>query len=477
MPLHDPYYSLSLTHEKTALYQASQKALYILENAGFEAFLVGGFVRDALLNHPTHDADLTTNAPYETMIKLFIDREYPVHPTGEKHGTLTVVIDGFPLEITRYRTDGIYENHRRPQSVTFVEHIQEDLARRDFTINAMAFNPRKGIIDPFGGQNDLQQGLIRCVGNASLRFEEDALRILRALRFASQLNFVLEDATARAIHEKAPLLSSVSSERLFSELTKLLCGKKPYPVLMAFSDVIFQLIPELADTKEFHQHTPYHIYTVYDHIAHCVQAIENDPLNRWVALLHDIGKPATYAPDEKGCGHFPGHAKRSAELAQDIAERFKMPRAFSDDLIVLIARHDEAVEETPRAVKRMLRKLKERPDLFQKLCAMKRADTLSQAPCCLPRLENIAHLQQILADVLDEKPALSRRNLAVNGNDLIAHGYMPSPAFHEALEAALDAVVDERVANTADALWDFWEREGVLDRLSKTYVKKRNSPE
>lgn len=450
-----------------SLYQSAMKALHILESAGYECYLVGGFVRDALLGRPVHDADLACNAPYDALTGLFRERGFTAIPTSEKHGTATVLIDGTPLEITRYRVDGEYTDHRHPEHVQFVETIDQDLARRDFTINAMAYNPRTGIVDPFKGQDDLARKTIRCVGSSDARFREDALRVLRALRFSSQLGFSLENETAQAIHAHADDLLSISAERLFAEFTLLLCGENPYPLLMDFHDVIFKLVPELTATWNFDQRTPYHIYTVYDHIAHCVQAIDNTPLDRWVALLHDAGKPDAWAPDEKGQGHFPGHAKFSETKTRRIAHRFKMPHGFADDMALLVLHHDDVVEETPRAVKRMLRKLRERPDLFLHLCAMKRADTLSQAPRCIGRLEMVDNLERILEEVLEENEAFSLHDLALHGDDLISAGYKPGSGFRIALEAALDAVIDNRIENNASEIWSYWEREGILSQLQK----------
>ena len=449
------------------LFQAALTAIETLESAGYQAYLVGGFVRDALLGNPIHDADLATNAPYLDILSLFRESSYEAFPTGEKHGTATVIINGFPLEITKFRADGEYCDHRHPAQVHFVQTIEQDLARRDFTINAIAFNPRTGIIDPYQGHLDLAQKRIRCVGCAQTRFKEDALRLLRALRFASQLEFTIEEQTAQAIHECAADLSHISQERIFKELTLFLCGKAPYDLLGEYHDVMFLLIPELQATWNFDQKTPYHIYTVYDHIAHCVAAINNTPLDRWVAFLHDAGKPAAWAPDETGRGHFPGHAKISAAYARAVAKRLKMPRAFAHDLLLLIARHDDVVQETPRSVKRMIQKLEGRTDLFSHLCAMKRADTLSQAPCCAPRLAMVDNLERILQEVMAQEQAFSLRDLCVSGKDLIAVGYAPGPEFRLALNAALDAVVDERIENSAPAIWQFWEESEMLEQLRK----------
>lgn len=446
------------------LFHAALEAIAVLEKAGFSTYIVGGFVRDAFLARTIHDADLACNAPYDELVSLFQNQGFYVHKSGEKHGTATVIVQDFPLEITRFRQDGSYTDLRHPENISFVETIEQDLARRDFTINAMAFNPHAGLVDPFGGRIDLKAGIIRCVGCPKERFDEDALRILRALRFGSQLDFKLDSSTEQAVRNCALNLCAVSAERLFSELTLLLCGANPYDFLMHYHDIIDVLIPELSPAWKFNQKTPYHIYDVYDHIAHCVQAIDNTPLDRWVALLHDVGKPASFAPDETGRGHFPGHAKASKRMAHDISKRYKMPRAFSDDLLLLIERHDDVIEETPRAVKRMLRKLDGRNDLFAHLCAMKRADTLSQAPQCAGRLKMVAHLEKILDEVLEQDAVFQVHDLAVNGNDLIAAGLTPGPVFRELLDAALDAVVDERIENSSEEIWKFWKEEGYLEK-------------
>lgn len=451
--------------QSDSLYRAALTALDILHEKGYQAFIVGGFVRDALLGRSIHDADLTCNAPYEDLIALFSEKGFAAHRTGEKHGTATVIVDGFPLEITRYRADGASRDHRHPEKISFVETIEEDLARRDFTINALAFSPDSGLVDPFGGIRDLEKGVVRCVGCPQKRFDEDALRIVRALRFASQLGFSLEEKTAEAVHGCAPLLHNIARERIFKEFTLLLCGKDPYTFLMDYHDVVIGLFPDFKASWGFDQHTPYHIYSVYDHIAHCVQAIAATPLDRWVAFLHDVGKPAAWAPDETGRGHFPGHAKISAEVARRVARTYRMPRSFADDLILLVLRHDDMVEETPRAVKRMMRKLGGSPELFLHLSAMKRADTLSQAPQCAGRLKMVAHLEEILAEVLEQDAIFQTRDLAVGGKDLIAAGYTPGPAFRELLDAALDAVVDERIGNSSGEIWGFWEKEGYLEKI------------
>ena len=438
-----------------AFYSCGIEALHILNEAGFEAFFVGGMVRDAFLGRPTHDVDITTNAPYEEMCSAFQHAGWPTYRTGEKHGTLTVICNNTPLEITHYRHECCYSDHRHPDLVSYTSDLNEDLARRDFTLNAMAFHPDFGLIDPFQGLQDASKGIIRCVGDANLRFQEDALRILRACRFSSQLGFSLDPATAQAIHENRSLLACISAERTQAELSGLLCGSRPFPVLMEFADVIFEVIPELQASWKFDQNTPYHKYDVYEHIAHTVEHIDNTPLNRWVALLHDCGKPARYTCDENGVGHFKGHAKVSERLARAIAQRLKMPREFTDDLLLLILHHDDVIQETPKAVKRAMNKLGGRPELFESLCAMKQADTLSQADRCLPRLEMIENLRSIASGILEENEAFTLKQLDLSGDDLLALGLKPGPQFSELLQAALDAVIDEECINNKAALINY----------------------
>lgn len=287
-----------------------KRAVEILNKNGFEAYAVGGCVRDSLLGKTPHDWDMCTNALPEEICESF--KDFHVIETGLKHGTVTVRIEHNSIEITTYRTDGEYIKHRKPEQVKFVSNLEEDLSRRDFTINALAFSEKSGIVDLFGGVEDLKNGVIRCVGKSERRFDEDALRILRALRFSSTYAFEIEENTSLAIHKMKDLLLEISHERVREELLKILCGKNVLEILENYKDVIFTIIPELAPTLDFEQHSPHHIYDVYHHIIHSVENVENRRDLRLVMLLHDVGKPKTFTIDDEGVGHFKTHPTVSA---------------------------------------------------------------------------------------------------------------------------------------------------------------------
>ena len=301
------------------------RALTMLESAGFEAFIVGGCVRDALRGITPKDYDITTSALPEETKSVF--RDWRVIETGIQHGTITVVMDGMPLEITTYRTEGTYSDNRHPDSVSFTASLREDVARRDFTMNAIAYSPTRGMIDHFGGAEDIRRGIIRCVGDPATRFREDALRMMRGIRFASVLGFAIEKNTAAAIHENKERIPTVSAERIRVELTKLLCGANVKNVLMDWWDVIGTVIPEILPMHGFDQKTPYHIYDVWEHTAVAVSNIPPDPHLRLCALLHDIGKPPSFFTDEKGVGHFYGHPAVSARMTEEILARLKYDNA------------------------------------------------------------------------------------------------------------------------------------------------------
>lgn len=313
--------------------------LSYIEDAGFEAWIVGGFVRDALRNVKPHDADIATNAHWQDVKQIALDHDCAVYETGTKHGTITVVHDDYPLEITTYRSDSEYSDHRHPNAVTFVSSITQDLARRDFTINAMAFHPIRGLVDPYDGQDDLHHHIIRCVGNPRQRFQEDALRILRALRFASQLSFSIAIDTENALFEKAATLSHVAGERLSVELEKLLCGKDVRRVLLTYTEILSVMIPQLQVMKGFDQHSRWHIYDVLEHTACVVENTPPKPLVRWAALFHDMGKPDTFFRDKNGIGHMPGHPLASINHLRKAAKDFHFGRKRLHDLELLVRYH------------------------------------------------------------------------------------------------------------------------------------------
>ena len=425
-------------------------ALALLNQAGFEAFVVGGAVRDLLRGSPVHDWDITTSALPEQTKAVFSD--YRLIETGLKHGTVTVLLDGTPLEITTYRTEGTYSDHRRPDSVEFTRSLEEDLARRDFTVNAMAYHPKAGVVDPFGGKADLTARTIRCVGEPDKRFQEDALRMLRALRFAARFGFTIEPDTATAIHRNKFLLTHVAAERIREELTGLLCGSCVEPVLRQYHDVLSVPIPELAPLAGFKQYNRHHCHDIWGHTIAAVAAAPDLPVLRWAALLHDTGKPAHFFRSEDGVGHFYGHAEESANIAAAITARLRFDNASRDTIGFLVAHHHLFRDITEKTVKRaVLRFGKERLRLLLHLL---RADTLGHSPCCFHHLNDIRTLEAMI----DAIPDFTVKNLAVNGSDLLAQG-SEGAQIGQALERLLNAVVFENIEN---------EKETLLHHLKKT---------
>ena len=427
----------------------------MLEQAGFESWCVGGFVRDALLGRPSVDVDIATQATWQEVQRVFEQHSYTTHETGIAHGTLTVIIDGQALEITTYRADGNYTDARHPDTISFVRTIEEDLARRDFTINALAYHPQRGILDPYAGVEDLQVRTIRAVGEPAKRFSEDALRILRGCRFASQLGFTIEQNTYAGMMSCKGELARISAERLTKELEGLLLGAHVHRALMYTVDTLAAVLPELVSMKGFWQHTPYHIYDVLEHTAYVAQNTPPLPLVRWAALFHDMGKPAAFFQDATGIGHFYGHAKISVALARGIMERLVFSPAFTARVLTLVNYHDDIIEPTPKAVKRALVKLNGDIDLFRALCDLKRGDALAQAPQCVDRVELANQLENVLADILATNEAFTLKQLALNGGDVMAAGVLQGPMVGTALNAALDAVIEERVPNEQEALIAF----------------------
>ncbi|WP_251198373.1 CCA tRNA nucleotidyltransferase [Anaerotardibacter muris] len=435
--------------------QTVQRVIDTLEDAGYETWLVGGFVRDLLLERPLHDFDLATAAPWQKTKELCLDAGWAVHETGTKHGTLTVVANDHVLEITTFRTEGTYLDHRRPSEVAFTNSIEEDLARRDFTVNAMAFHPERGLLDPFGGQEDLRKGVIRCVGDARTRFSEDALRILRGLRFASQLGFSLEDATLKAALAQRDDLLFIAGERIEDELTKLLCGQHALHVLMNYTDILNVVLPELVPMEGLDQKTKYHIYDVFEHTAYVVHYSPATPLSRWAGLLHDAGKPDTFFTDEDGVGHMYGHPKVSVEHVRAVAKRLRFSRAFTHDLALLVRYHDTRPAPTKKSIRRLYAKLDNKEYLFHALCDLMRADSLAQAPEYHSRVKITDELEALFEEMLADDEVFGLKDLAITGADLIAAGFPQGKQIGDALEAALEEVIEERLPNEKEALLSF----------------------
>ena len=440
----------------------ARRVIEVLEAAGFEAWCVGGFVRDSLLGRPVSDIDIACSALWPQTEEACLAAGMRVHRTGEKHGTVTVVCDDAAFEVTTFRVDGAYSDARHPDEVRFVRSLEEDLARRDFTINAMAYHPLRGLADPFGGLEDARRGIIRTVGDPAQRFGEDALRILRACRFSSQLGFSLDGATYQAMLEGKRGLLRVSSERITAELQKLLLGDNVRDALLRTVDVLSAVLPELVAMKGFDQCTPYHCHDVLEHTARAVAGTPPYPLVRWAALFHDMGKPAAFFKEPGGRGHFYGHAKISVPLARGIMDRLTFSTAFRDRVLLLVERHDDVFDATPRAVKRALARMGGDVELFRALCDLKRGDASAQAPAYAEeRMRRADDLLRVLDGILAEGEAFTLKHLAVNGRDAMDAGIAQGPSVGAALAAALDAVIDEQIPNDRETLLAFldeWRR-------------------
>lgn len=419
--------------------------LNMLHKNGYEAYLVGGCVRDALMEREGGDIDITTNAMPEQVKAVF--EEYNVIETGIKHGTVTVVFDGEPIEITTYRTENGYTDNRHPDKVSFTSRLEDDLSRRDFTMNALCFDGEK-ITDIFGGEQDIETGIVRAIGNAQLRFEEDALRILRALRFSSVLGFTIENETSAAIHKLKHLLLNLSVERVFSELKKLLCGKNVKNVLYEYFDVFEAVLPELKGMKGFNQKNFHHKFDIAMHTATVVESIEPEPALRLAALFHDCGKTDTFSVDESGVGHFYSHPSVSAEKADEALKRLKSDTYTREMVVTLVKAHDIPVEGTERMVLRRLNRFGE--DVFRKLLKLKRADIMGLADeyrCTA----GIGRIEAILENVLKKESCFSVKQLSVNGNDMIALG-ITGKGIGITLNELLKLVIDGDVENKKDML-------------------------
>ena len=423
-----------------------------LNNAGYEAYIVGGCVRDFLCGKIPSDYDITTSAEPEQTIEVFKNER--IIETGLKHGTVTLLKDGNPLEITTYRIDGDYTDNRRPNSVKFTKSLTEDLARRDFTMNAMAYSPEIGVVDAFGGKEDLKSKTIRSVGDADRRFNEDALRIMRAIRFSSVLGFEIEQETKKSIFKNKNLLKNISAERIATELVKLLSGKNARRVICDYYEVLEVILPEIAGMRGFDQKTPWHIYDILNHTALMVEKSPATTVSRLTALLHDCGKVDTFFVDNNGVGHFYGHPEVSYKKAQTTLKRLKIDNATTDTVLTLVKHHDMPIEPTKPAVKKELNRLS--PDIFFKLLDVKRADNLAQnLELTKDVLVTIDNIEKIAKEIINSGECFSLKDLAVSGNDLINVGIPAGKELGKALDFLLDAVMNEKVENEKQALLDF----------------------
>ncbi len=427
----------------------SPRALHLiarLEQAGFSAFAVGGCVRDMLRGVTADDVDITTSAWPEQVMEVFAD-EHTV-PTGLAHGTVTVIIDGEAFEVTTFRRDGDYKDGRHPLQVSFDATLTDDLSRRDFTVNAMAFHPETGIIDPFGGQDDLKQGILRCVGDPMKRFEEDALRIARFVRFLSTLDMTADAATADAAHRLYVRLDAVAAERKRVETVKMINGTAFLRVAQDYSDVLTRIIPTLSSLVGFDQHSPHHDYDIYIHTCRAVAACPRDTVTRLAALFHDVGKPAVFTLDENGHGHFYDHATHSESLARQSLIDLRFDNHTIDAVLPLVRHHHIPLTADRRVVRRRLSRFGDVN--LRRLCDLKVADAVA-CKDDRPTPDYTAFLAMV-DRVLAEQDCLSIKDLAVNGDDLFAVGIPRSKEMGRVLQRLFEAVQADACPNTKDAL-------------------------
>ena len=428
-----------------------------LNKFGYEAYLVGGCVRDFILGKTPSDYDITTNALPQTVMTIFEDTAYSIG-TGLSHGTVTVIKDGLSAEVTTFRIDGKYTDNRHPESILFSSDLKDDVLRRDFTVNAMAYSKKDGFVDLVDGVSDINNQIIRCVGDPETRFEEDALRILRALRFSSVLGFKIEDETSKAIFSKAKLLENISTERSSSEFVKLLCGKNDEEVILKYRDVIAVFIPEIKPTFDFEQHTPYHKYDVITHSVKATAATDvEDKILRIAAFFHDIGKPECFFTDEQGVGHFYGHAKRSMEITDTVLKSLRIDNKLRNGVLELIKNHDAPIEENDNRIKRLLRNLG--AEQFFRLIKLQRADNKAQSETVFYRQERFDRVEKAAEKILAEKTCFSLSNLNINGNDLISLGIPQGKIIGIILNRLLEEVIENKLLNEYDMLvskvWDY----------------------
>lgn len=438
--------------------QISSKAKIVinaLADAGFSAYVVGGCVRDYFLGNQTSDTDITTSAkPYEVE-KILAYKNIKVVETGLKHGTVTAVIDKTPLEITTFRADGEYRDSRHPQSVEFVEDVEQDLKRRDFTVNAMAYNDERGLVDLFGGREDIENRIIRTVGEPDARFKEDALRIMRALRFSSVLGFEIEEKTKKSIFDNMYLLENISAERIFSELSKLLCGKNVLNVLNEFRQVMGVIIPQLIPSFNCAQNTPWHTYTVYEHIIHSVDFAPCDPVIRLTMLLHDIGKPSVKRTDENGRDHFKTHADAGEKIAAEVLSKLKVSNNIYNKVTTLIKYHQSVENVNDVKIKHWFNKIGEEYtlSLFDVRIADLKAHNLGKKEV-LFEIERLMSLEEEAKMIIKRREPYKISELAVNGHDLISLGFS-GREIGDKLSEILTLVMDGRLKNTKKDILNF----------------------
>lgn len=424
------------------------KIIDTLEEAGFEAYAVGGCVRDSILGRDPDDWDITTSAKPEEMKRLFprtVD-------TGIKHGTVTALLGGEGFEVTTYRIDGTYEDGRHPSEVTFTANLKEDLLRRDFTINAMAYNERSGLVDLYGGLADIDKQVIRCVGDAVERFEEDALRMLRAVRFSAQLGYRIDEATGEAIKALAPNLQKISAERIRVELVKLVTSPHPDYLRTAYElGITAQVLPEFDLCMETPQRHKHHCYDVGEHILHSMLGVEPDKVLRLGMLFHDIGKPQTLTVDPDGTTHNKRHPFEGEKITRKVMRRLKFDNDTTDKVTKLVLYHDYDIAPTEAGVRRAVNRIGE--DIFPMIFTVRRADIAAQSDYMREeKLAKVAYIEKLYREVLARRDAVTLKDLAISGSDLIAMGMPSGRQIGETLSALLERVLDDPSLNTREIL-------------------------
>ena len=419
-----------------------------LEMAGYEAYAVGGCVRDSILGRKPDDWDITTSAKPEEIKRLFsrtID-------TGIRHGTVTVLLSGQCFEVTTYRIDGEYEDSRHPNEVTFTASLSEDLRRRDFTINAMAYNDRSGLVDVYGGISDMENQVIRCVGNAGERFGEDALRMLRAVRFSGQLGYRIEESTREAIKKLAPNLQKISAERIQAELIKLVVSPHPDYLRTAYeTGITAQILPEFDLCMETPQRHKHHCYDVGEHILHSMLLVEPDKVLRLGMLFHDIGKPQTLTVDADGTTHYKRHPYEGEKITRKVMRRLKFDNDTTDKVTKLVLYHDYDIAPTEAGVRRAMNRMGE--DIFSMIFTVRRADIGAQSDYMREeKLAKVAYIEKLYQNILSRKDAVTLKDLAISGRDLLAEGMPAGRQIGETLAALLEKVLDDPDLNRREIL-------------------------
>ena len=434
-----------------------QDCMSALEQAGYAAFAVGGCVRDACLLKIPHDYDLCTDALPEETEQVFQNRRLVL--AGVKHGTVGVITEGGPVEITTFRSEGTYGDNRHPDWVSFVPSVEEDLSRRDFTINAMAWSPSRGFADPFGGREDLKNGILRAVGEPDRRFREDALRILRGIRFAVRFHLQVEEKTMEAMFHQAPLIRSLARERVFEELCQvlLLTDEK---AMQRFAPILSEAIGELGPIVGFDQHTRYHAYDLYTHTALVVSQVPADLTLRWAALLHDMGKIPTFTLDDQGQGHFYGHDRVGAEIGDRVLRSLKAPGVLRDQAVTLIAFHMKPLPLEKKQLRRRISRLGW--EMTEKLFALQKADLCSKGADVREGLQQFAVLQSMMEALRQEDACFRLSDLSVDGHDLMALG-LQGKEIGSCLQFLLEKVQDEVLPN---------EREALLAEAKKQFCRE-----